>query len=68
MTGFFFFTTLCMCGMAWLSQATAASDYLTAVALPMLLIGMGQGLTLGPLTFSGIKGVAAPTQAPRPAW
>jgi EmrB/QacA subfamily drug resistance transporter len=50
--------TLCVTGMAWLSRATPDSVYLTAVALPMMLIGAGQGLTLGPLTVSGIKGVA----------
>lgn len=49
---------LCACGMAWLSRATSGSMYLTAVALPMMLIGAGQGLTLGPLTVSGIKRVA----------
>jgi EmrB/QacA subfamily drug resistance transporter len=49
---------LCLTGMAWLSRATPESAYLTAVALPMMLIGAGQGFTLGPLTVSGIKGVA----------
>ena len=49
---------LCLAGMAWLSRAAPGSVYLTAVALPMMLIGAGQGLTLGPLTVSGIKGVA----------
>ena len=49
---------LCVTGMAWLSRATPDSVYLTAVALPMLLIGAGQGMTLGPLTVSAIKGVA----------
>lgn len=48
----------CVAGMAWLSRATPDSAYLTAVALPMMLIGAGQGFTLGPLTVSGIKGVA----------
>ena len=50
---------LSLCGMAWLSRAAPDSAYLTAVALPMMLIGAGQGLALGPLTVSGIKGVAA---------
>jgi EmrB/QacA subfamily drug resistance transporter len=49
---------LCVAGLAWLSRATPDSVYLTAIALPMVLIGAGQGLTLGPLTVSGIKGVA----------
>lgn len=45
-------------GMAWLSRADAGSPYLTAVALPMLLIGVSQGLTLSPLTSAGVAGVA----------
>lgn len=45
-------------GMAWLSQASAQSSYITAVALPMLLIGISQGLTLSPLTSAGVAGVA----------
>ena len=49
---------LCVAGLAWLSRATPGSVYATAIALPMMLIGAGQGLTLGPLTVSGIKGVA----------
>ena len=49
---------LCVAGLAWLSRATPDSVYLTAVALPMILIGAGQGLSLGPLTVSAIKGVA----------
>lgn len=49
---------LCVTGLAWLSRATPDSAYLTAVALPMMLIGAGQGLTLGPLTVAAIKGVA----------
>ncbi|NWK96458.1 MFS transporter [Sphingobium lactosutens] len=45
-------------GMAWLSRADAGSPYVTAVALPMLLIGVSQGLTLSPLTSAGVAGVA----------
>ncbi|AXB79473.1 MFS transporter [Novosphingobium sp. P6W] len=44
-------------GMAWLSFANAGSPYVTAVALPMLLIGVSQGLTLSPLTSAGVAGV-----------
>ncbi|MGQ3215141.1 MAG: MFS transporter [Shinella sp.] len=40
--------------MGWLSRAGVGSDYWTAVALPMLLIGISQGLTLSPLTSSGV--------------
>jgi MFS family permease len=46
-------------GMAWLSQADAGSSYLADVALPMLLIGIGQGLSLGPLTLAGMRGIEA---------
>jgi len=45
-------------GMAWLSRADAHSGYLVEVAPPMLLIGIGQGLSLGPLTLAGMRGVA----------
>ncbi|KJR44341.1 transmembrane efflux protein [Desulfosporosinus sp. I2] len=48
-----------MIGMAWLSRISADSSYLTGIALPMVLIGIGQGASLGPLTVSGITGVAS---------
>jgi predicted MFS family arabinose efflux permease len=44
-------------GMFWLSRLTADVPYLTGIALPMVLIGIGQGAALGPLTASGIAGV-----------
>lgn len=44
-------------GMAWLSRASADSGYVVSVALPMLLIGISQGLTLSPLTSAGVVGV-----------
>jgi EmrB/QacA subfamily drug resistance transporter len=44
-------------GMAWLAQVDATSSYLTGVALPMVLIGAGQGLAFAPLTSFGIIGV-----------
>jgi len=50
---------VCLAGMAWLSRVSPDSDYLTAVALPMVLIGAGQGMTLSPLTAAGIAGVPA---------
>jgi len=49
-------------GMAWLSRVEAGSSYLTAVALPMVLIGGGQGLAFAPLTSAGVSGVT-PDQA-----
>ncbi|WP_308314394.1 MFS transporter [Streptomyces sp. GbtcB7] len=45
-------------GMVWLSRLDLHTPYLTGVALPMVLIGAGQGLTLAPLTSSGVDGVA----------
>ncbi|SDR44880.1 drug resistance transporter, EmrB/QacA subfamily [Rhizobiales bacterium GAS113] len=44
-------------GMAWLSRAMGGSGYLFSVALPMVLIGVSQGLTLSPLTSAGVAGV-----------
>lgn len=45
-------------GMGWLSRLTADVSYITGIALPMILIGIGQGASLGPLTASGIARVA----------
>jgi EmrB/QacA subfamily drug resistance transporter len=44
-------------GMAWLGRLSADTSYLTGVALPMILIGAGQGGALGPLTAAGLTGV-----------
>ncbi|MEU9780691.1 MFS transporter [Streptomyces phaeochromogenes] len=49
---------LTMVGMVWLSRLDLHTPYLTGVALPMVLIGAGQGLVLAPLTSSGVDGVA----------
>ena len=51
-------TAVTLVGMAWLSRAGLADAYLTSVALPMVLVGAGQGLAFGPLTNAGIAGVA----------
>jgi EmrB/QacA subfamily drug resistance transporter len=50
---------LAVIGMFWLGQVSADSSYLTGVALPMLLIGAGQGGALAPLTSAGVSGVDA---------
>jgi EmrB/QacA subfamily drug resistance transporter len=50
---------LAVVGMVWLGRVSADSSYLTAVALPMLLIGAGQGGALAPLTSAGVSGVSA---------
>lgn len=44
-------------GMFALSLVTITSDYIAAIAIPMLFIGAGQGLTFAPLTSFGISGV-----------
>jgi EmrB/QacA subfamily drug resistance transporter len=48
-----------LAGMAWLSHVAADSSYLTAVALPMVLIGIGQGLAFAPMTSAGLADVDA---------
>jgi len=48
-----------LAGMFWLSRAGIDSGYLTGVALPMVLIGAGQGLAFAPLTSFGITGAPA---------
>jgi EmrB/QacA subfamily drug resistance transporter len=48
-----------LAGMAWLSRLDPGDTYLGAVALPMLLIGAGQGLAFAPLTSAGIARVPA---------
>ncbi|MCY1136531.1 MFS transporter [Actinoplanes sp. Pm04-4] len=45
-----------LAGMVWLSRAGAGSEYVTAVALPMVLIGAGQGLAFAPMTSAGLAG------------
>jgi EmrB/QacA subfamily drug resistance transporter len=44
-------------GMAWLSRVSVGGSYLLSVALPMILIGISQGLTLSPLTAKGVVDV-----------
>ncbi|MDO8047032.1 MFS transporter [Janthinobacterium sp. SUN211] len=46
-------------GMAWLSRIDAGTAYWLGVALPMVLIGAGQGMALSPLTAAGVAGVPA---------
>ena len=50
-------TALTLAGMAWLSRIGPLDTYLMDVALPMVLVGAGQGLAFGPLTNAGIAGV-----------
>ena len=45
-------------GLAWLSRISVDFGYLTQVAPPMVLIGIGMGAAFAPLTSPGIAGVA----------
>lgn len=48
---------LAVVGMGWLGLVQDSTSYMTGIALPMVLIGAGQGLAFGPLTASGIARV-----------
>jgi predicted MFS family arabinose efflux permease len=50
-------TVATLVGMVWLSQVGTGDTYLASVALPMVLVGAGQGLAFAPLTTAGISGV-----------
>jgi sugar phosphate permease len=50
---------LCIAGLLWIAQAHAQTPYLVAIALPMVLLGIGQGLVLAPLTVAAVQGVAS---------
>jgi EmrB/QacA subfamily drug resistance transporter len=43
---------------AWLSRLSVGTGYVTGVALPMVLYGLAQALTLSSLTTAGMAGVA----------
>lgn len=45
-------------GMFSLAQVNEFSNYWFNVALPMVLVGLGNGAALGPLTISGVTGVS----------
>ena len=44
-------------GMAWLSRLAETTSFLPDIALPLVLIGLGMGAALAPLTAAGISGV-----------
>ncbi|GGE02812.1 MFS transporter [Aureimonas endophytica] len=46
-------------GMVWLSRVSMDPSYFLDIALPMVLVGFGQGITLSPLTVAGVKDVAS---------
>jgi EmrB/QacA subfamily drug resistance transporter len=45
-------------GMTWLSQISDGTPYFPQIAVPLLLLGIGMGTALTPLTSAGIAGVA----------
>ncbi|KSV76864.1 hypothetical protein N183_03170 [Sinorhizobium sp. Sb3] len=45
-------------GMVSISQISADTSFLFGMAPPLMLIGLGQGFTLSPLTVAGIAGIA----------
>lgn len=48
-----------LAGMVWLSFIGPGGGYWPAIALPMLLLGAGQGLGFAPLTAAGVFGIEA---------
>lgn len=49
---------LSMLGLGWLGAVSVDTAYFPGIALPMVLIGIGQGFALAPLTVSAMAGVA----------
>ncbi|MFT4210891.1 MAG: MFS transporter [Microbacterium sp.] len=45
-----------LAGMAWITRLTADTPFLIGAAGPLVLLGLGQGLTFGPLTSAGVAG------------
>jgi EmrB/QacA subfamily drug resistance transporter len=45
-------------GVGWLSRVSVETPYLTGIALPMVVVGIGQGLGLSTLTNAGMAAVA----------
>ena len=45
-------------GVGWLSRVSVETPYVTGIALPMVVVGIGQGLGLSTLTNAGMAAVA----------
>ncbi len=45
-------------GLLWLGTAGDNASFALDIALPMAVVGLGNGLSLGPLTVAGVAGVA----------
>jgi EmrB/QacA subfamily drug resistance transporter len=54
--------SVALAGMAWLSRLDESTPLFPGIALPLVLLGLGMGGALAPLTGAGIAGVA-PTDA-----
>lgn len=50
--------SLALVGMAWMSRLGVDTAYVTGIALPMALMGIGMGIAFTPLTQAAIAGVA----------
>lgn len=46
-------------GLGWLALADPSHGYILAIGLPLVLLGIGNGAALGPLTVAGVQEVAA---------
>jgi EmrB/QacA subfamily drug resistance transporter len=47
-----------LAGMAWLSRLDTATPFLPDIVLPLVLLGLGMGAALAPLTAAALAGVA----------
>src|SRR4051794_24380931 len=50
--------SVALMGMAWLSRISADTPFFPGIAVPLVLLGVGMGAALAPLTAAGIAGVA----------
>jgi predicted MFS family arabinose efflux permease len=50
--------SVALAGMVWLSRIDETTPYFPGIALPLVLLGLGMGAALAPLTGAGIAGVA----------
>jgi predicted MFS family arabinose efflux permease len=50
--------SVALVGMTWLSKLSADTVYFPGIALPLVLLGVGMGSALAPLTAAGIARVA----------
>jgi EmrB/QacA subfamily drug resistance transporter len=49
--------SVALAGMAWLSRLDEATPFLPDIALPLMLLGLGMGTALAPLTAAGLAGI-----------